>query len=319
MKLNVVGLQSGPTINKKGYEGRIGQLSVQFDLALKEAQDTDLIVFPELMTIPYFCSTNDQSFFELAEPLQGKTFQHFSQKAKTAGVNVIITIFEKEIKVNKTSYYNTAIVISKEGEMIGFYRKTHIPKFSLPTLTTDETLYFDRGTKFPVFTIKGIKVGILICFDRSFPEAARVLALQGAEVIVIPTAAGGEERKGAWLAECQSRARENGLYVIGINKAGKEIVTLGEQEIQSQFFGMSCTFDPNGQEVVPHLNDKPWKNIKVEIDSEKIIECRSKLNFLDFLQIDLYHSHSDELSKVRNYQVNKEETPLFEPKGVTNQ
>ncbi|TCN21145.1 carbon-nitrogen hydrolase family protein [Mesobacillus foraminis] len=284
MKLKVVGLQSGPNIEEKGYHGRIEQLAAQFDKALLEVPDADLIVFPELMTLPYFCKVRDETFFDLAEPLKGETFQFFSEKAKAAGVFAIITIFEKDLEGGKTLYYNTAIVISDEGEMVGYYRKTHIPKLSLATLTTDETLYFSRGLGYPVFEIKGIKVGILICFDRSFPEASRALALQGADLIVIPTAAGGEERKNAWLSECQARARENGLYVMGVNKAGEETINHLGSDIKSQFFGLSCAFGPDGKEVAHNLDSTPWKALHLEVDTVKIAETRRKLSFLDFLQ-----------------------------------
>lgn len=313
MKLKVIGLQSGP--NQKDVN-RIEQLSAQFDEALIAAPDSDLVVFPELMITPYFCKFNDQRFFELAEPINGETFQYFSRKAKAASVYVVITIFEKYEEHTKTEFYNTAIVISNDGTMLGYYRKTHIPKLSLPTLTTDESLYFTRGSEYPVFEMEGFKVGILICFDRSFPEAARALALQGAELIVIPTAASGEERKGAWLSECQARARENGIYVVGVNKAGDELLTNDGQEMESNFFGLSCGFDPNGLAVVPNLDSEPWQFISLEIDHQKIAECRARLNFLEFLQSDIYHVYSDEIHKVRSYSAGKEAVPLFGPKGA---
>ncbi|RFU60448.1 carbon-nitrogen hydrolase family protein [Peribacillus glennii] len=313
MKLKVVGIQSGPYSNKVDYLTRIGQLAAQFDRALEKVPNADLIVFPELMAIPYFCKISDPGFFDFAEPLNGETFQFFSQKAKVAGVYVIITIFEKE---NDSTYYNTAIIISDSGEMVGYYRKTHIPKLSLPTLTTDESIYFARGSNYPIFDVKGFKVGILISFDRSFPEAARALALQGAELIVMPTAAGGEERKNAWLSECQARARENGVYVMGVNKAGEEILKHKDQVVTSRFFGLSCVFDPGGTAVEPSLDSTPWNFISCEIEREIIKECRSRLNFLDFLQGDLYFAYSDELQKIREFKIEKETEPLFGPKGV---
>lgn len=316
MKLKIVGLQSGPYRTGDSYANRIEQLSAHFDLALQNVPDADLIIFPELMTTPYFCKVYDKKFFEFAEPLDGKTFQFFSKKAKDSGVYIIITIFEKCVQNHKISYFNTAILISDSGKMIGFYRKTHIPKISLKTLTTDESFYFERGTQFPVFDIKGIKVGILICFDRSFPEASRALALQGAEAIVIPTAAGGEERKNVWLLECQARARENGLYVVGVNKAGEEVLEDNGREIKSSFFGLSCAFDPSGKEVKNHLDSKPWQFLQLEIDHQKVEKYRSKLNHLNFLQVDLYYAYSQELQKIRNYNLEKETVPLFEPKGV---
>ncbi|MCM3653814.1 carbon-nitrogen hydrolase family protein [Metabacillus litoralis] len=316
MKLNVVGLQSGPNGRNESYHHRIEQLSAQFDKVITSNPHIDLIVFPELMTVPYFCKFNDKRFFELAEPLDGPTFTYFAKKAREANVNIIITIFEKSFSNKASIYYNTAIVISNDGEMIGKYRKTHIPKLSLSTLKTDETIYFSRGTDYPVFDIKGFKIGILICFDRSFPEASRSLALQGADVIIIPTAAAGEERKNVWLSECQARARENGLYVIGVNKAGVE--TLVNQEVMnsSTFFGLSCAFDPSGTEIGGHLGSESWKSLSVEIDKSKINKCRERLNFLDFLQGDLYFVNSEEIQQICNFKMKQETVPLFGPKGA---
>lgn len=316
MKLKVVGLQSGPNQAGGSYSERISELTTQLNEAVEAVPNADLIVFPELVTTPYFCKINDQSFFDLAEPVTGKTFQYFSEKAKAAGVYIILPIFEKDASEGRVEYYNTAVVIGSDGSLVGSYRKTHIPKLCLSTLTTDETLYFKRGTSYPVFEIKGYKVGILICFDRSFPEAARALALQGAELIVIPTAAGGEERKNAWLSECQARARENGLYVVGVNKAGDEVITTQSEEVQSSFFGLSCGFGPDGVAVVPNLDSEPWQMLSLEVDRQKVKECREKLNFLDFLQGDLYSAYSDELQKIRAYSVENETSPLFGPKGV---
>lgn len=313
MKLNVLALQSGHYDLNQSYHSRLEQLSQHFDWAMETHRDVDLVVFPELMMVPYFCQVQDNRYFSLAELADGLTFQYFSMKAKEAGVYIMVTIFEKAYERLDVKYYNTALIISDKGELVGRYRKTHLPQLSLPTLQTDETFYFQRGREFPVFEIKGFKCGVLICFDRAFPEAARALALQGAELILIPAAAAGEGRKVSWLAECQSRARENGLYVIGVNKAGTEILS---EHIQSSFFGLSCGFDPRGEEISVHLDDTPWQEISFSIEKERVRETREQMNLLDFLQGDLYHAIGDELLAVRSYPIKNNVTPLFGPKGV---
>lgn len=311
MTLKIVNLQSGPYETNETKGNRIERLVTQFDKAVLEEPNADLVVFPELMTVPYFCTIKDERFFDLAESLTGETYQLFSEKAKENNKHVVITIFEKK----ETQYFNTAILISDTGEVAGVYRKTHVPTLELPTLTTDEAFYFNRGTEFPVFNVKGYNVGILICFDRSFPEAARALALQGADVIIIPTAAGGTERQSSWLAECASRARENGLYVVGVNKAGEEIIKNDLAERVGGYFGLTCAFDPSGNELL-HLNDQPWQHMSVGINKELIHDTRKKMNFLNFLQNDLYHSYFSELQMIRSFEVPKEISPLFGPKGV---
>ncbi|ALS23610.1 carbon-nitrogen hydrolase family protein [Paenibacillus naphthalenovorans] len=315
MTLQVAGLQIGPYRDGDAYNHRMERLSALFDQALQEGRKPDLIVFPELMTVPYFCTTGSETFFELAEPADGPTFSYFSKKAKENNVHIIATIFEKAQEKDGTRYFNTAIVISNHGELQGYYRKTHIPKLTLPTLTTDETYYFNRGTHFPVFDVNGYKVGILICFDRSFPEAARALALQGADLIVIPTAASGDDRKKAWLAECQSRARENGVFVLGINRAGEErAANVGRSGLK--FFGLTCAFDPMGNSLSDGLDENPWQIMSVTLDPNLIRETRERLNLLNHLQVDVYHAYSKEVQKVRSFPIEREITPLFGPKGV---
>lgn len=315
MTIQVVGLQIGPYQNGESYTDRMERLSALFDQALEGEQKSDLLVFPELMASPYFCTTKNPAFFEMAEPLDGPTYVHFSKKAKEANVHVIVTLFEKIEDHHGTSFYNTAMVISNTGERKGVYRKTHIPHISLPTLTTDESFYFKRGEDYPVFDILGFKVGILICFDRSFPEAARALAVQGAELIVIPTAASGEERKEAWLAECQARARENGVFVLGVNRGGYEKVD-HTNGLNLAYFGLTCAFDPGGKMLGKPLDSEPWQTFQMEVERTLLLEYREKLNVFDHLQVDLYHAAGQEIQIIKSYSIEKEQEPLFGPKGV---
>jgi len=316
MTLKVLGLQNGPYQENSSYEEQINQLSAHFEQVLADSPEVDLVIFPELMTSPYFCMFQDDLFFSLAEPLKGKTYQHFSQKAQNHQVNIVVTIFEKEEYNGETHFYNTALLISDSGELIGHYRKTHIPTLVLPTLSTNEAYYFERGTEFPVFELKGYKIGLLICFDRSFPEAARTLAEQGAELIIIPTAASGEDRKSTWLAECASRAMENGVYVMGVNRAGEESLNLHARSDLS-FFGLSCLYGPSGQEIFT-LDSTPWTHLSVTIEKEAIRQTRSKLNFLNFIQSDLYKTNSNELQAVRKFKLEQEIPPLFRPEGAVS-
>ncbi|MCM3443129.1 carbon-nitrogen hydrolase family protein [Metabacillus halosaccharovorans] len=311
MTLKIIGLQSGPFQDKESRKNRIERLGAQFDKALEDYPEADLFVFPELMSSPYFCTIQEKTLFDYAEPLEGETVSYFVKKSKEAKVTIIVPIAEK---ARENTYYNTAVVIS-DGEVLGTYRKTHIPTLQLASLATDEQYYFDRGTEFPVFQVKGYKIGILICFDRSFPEAARTLANQGADVIIIPTASAGHERKGAWLAECAARARENGVYVLGVNRAGEEILSRENHQSTSTFFGMSCFFGPSGEELIA-MDDQPWKSVGGEVSKMTIKECRQKVNFLSYYKPEIYSPVSKETSIVRTFHVRNETQPLFQPKGA---
>jgi N-carbamoylputrescine amidase len=223
--------------------------------------DPDIVCFSEMMTGPYFCRVYDDEYFNFAESIPGPTTETFAFEARTHGVNVIATAFEE----HEGRYYNTSMLISSEGQLIGKYRKTHIPASTSPLINADEKYYFRPGDSLPVFEMDGLKVGMLICFDRTFPEAFRTLAIKGAEIVFVPVCSWGI-RGDAFQSELQTRAIENQIFVVAVNKAGFEQVE-GEDGGR-EHFGRSCIISPMG-EIEAAIGQEPWGIVAAEIDMEK--------------------------------------------------
>jgi beta-ureidopropionase len=201
-----------------------------------------LICLPELSTTFYFCNGVDYAHFDLAEPIPGPSTHRVAEAAKETGMVVILPIFEK---VAEGEFYNSAAVIGAKGELLGRYRKTMIPSSHRPGVNYIEKFYFRPGNiPYPVFkTPWGIKIGVVICYDRHFPEAFRCLALKGADVIFVPTATGGFTQP-LWELELKAHAFFNLLYTAGVNKVGAEI-----GQVKGPFFGMSMLVNPKGEIV----------------------------------------------------------------------
>lgn len=267
-------------------------ITKQLEKAL-ECHQPGLIVCSELMNVPYFAAVQpvNNLFFQYAETKNGPTVTRFAKFAKEHQVHLIGTYFEVEEINQQKYYYNTAFVCSPTRGVIGQYRKVHLPKVTDATMVTDEKYYFeqfgDGGNEFPIFTLDdGLRVGILICFDRSFPEAWRSLSLQGVDLICVPTATYGY-RKSLYTAELQVRALENNLYVVGVNKASKE--KLDGEKIARVNFGLSCIVDPFG-ELLEQAGEQPWETICATIDLEQIKRSKSRVDFLAERKPTKYHS-----------------------------
>jgi len=208
-KITIAGIQMGP------YPG---SYSANMDKAVEALERAvrlhapQLVCFSEMMTGPYFCRIYNDEYFKFAEPVPGPTTEIMTAQAAKHKINIIATLFEEDDK----KYYNSAILLSPDGEIIGKYRKTHIPKSSSPIINSDEKYYFSPGSELSVFRMNGLKVGILICFDRSFPETFRVLTLKGADIIIVPVCSWGA-RADAFQAELQVRAVENQVFVMAVN------------------------------------------------------------------------------------------------------
>ena len=211
-------------------------------------QHADLVVLPELHLGPYFCQNEDHQHFDLAQPIPGETTDVLSQIAKKLKIVIVSTIFEKRAA---GLYHNTAVVFDKDGSIAGKYRKMHIPDD--PGFY--EKYYFtpgDLGFK-PINTSIG-RLGILICWDQWFPEAARLMALAGAELLIYPTAIGwdpqdteAEQQRqlDAWVTVQRGHAVANGLPVISCNRIGFEQAPDSEKGIQ--FWGNSFITGPQGE------------------------------------------------------------------------
>ncbi len=315
MTLHVVGLQCGPCLPGETLKDRIGTLERAFDKALVDHPGVDLIVFPELMGSPYFCLTQDATIFDRAETLDGETVKRFADRVRAGGVFVLITLFEKWSAPDKrVRYYNSAVLLDPQGQCVGVYRKTHVPTLHLETLTTDEAYYFAPGDALPVFEVRGVSVGVLICFDRSYPEAARTLARQGAKLIVIPAASSGAERGERWVQECAARAMENGIYVLGVNRAGHE-TPVRDQNLA--YFGKSCSCDPTGK-VLQVLDSTPWNALSLTVDCATIERIQQRLPLSKFLREDLYGPCPPQVMCVRRTAVATATVPSFGPRFYTS-
>lgn len=270
-KLKIAGIQMGP------YPGSYAENMQKAVEALGRAvaeHDPDVVCFSEMMTGPYFCRVYDDEYFNFAESIPGPTTETFAAEAKRHGVNIIATAFEED---TDGSYYNTSMLISSDGELLGKYRKTHVPASSSPLMNSDEKYYFKPGGELPVFEMDGITVGMLICFDRTFPEAWRTLVLKGAEIVFVPVCSWGF-RGDAFQTELQTRAMENQIYVVAVNKAGFEQVE-GEDGGR-EHFGRSCIINPMG-EVEASIGPEPWGIVAGTIDPDKRKMLRE--NLIDLL------------------------------------
>ena len=269
-------MSSDPTKNIRNAINKI-------NIAAKKG--AKIICLPELFLTKYFCQVENHKNFNLAEKIPGPSSNLFSTLAKELKIILIISLFEK-----KTSglYHNSCIVINEKGKLLGKYRKMHIPDD--PQFY--EKFYFAPGDLgFKSFKTSKGNLGTLICWDQWFPEAARLTALKGAEIIFYPTAIGwhpkekrefGKSQLDSWLSIQRSHAIANGIYVAAINRVGTE----KQSNKKIEFWGNSVIFDPSGN-VVKKANLK--ENILVcEIDFKKVETSRQHWPFFRDRRIDYY-------------------------------
>ncbi len=237
------------------------QSSLVREAAAKGAQITCL---QELSTGPYFCQTEDPKWFDIAEEVpNGPTTQTMVELAKELEMVLVVPLFEKA----DGFYYNTAVVIDSDGSYLGKYRKNHIPHGP----NFQEKYYFKPGNLgYPVFDTSVGKVGVYICYDRHFPEGARALALNGAELVFIPSATAGRSRK-LWFTEQRGHAIANLYYVGTINRVGVET------EGPNEFYGHSYFCDPYGEILVEAGEDE--EVIIADLDLDSVREARVDLLF----------------------------------------
>jgi len=257
---------------------------------VKEAagKGADAVCLPELFKTPYFCQREDAALFDLAEPVPGPSTEALAKAAKEAGVVVVAPIFEKRAP---GVYHNSAAVIDKSGELLGLYRKMHIPDDPL----FYEKFYFTPGDLgFKSFDTAAGKLGALICWDQWYPEAARLTALRGASVLFYPTAIGwhphekaqhGPAQRSAWQTIQRSHAIANGVYVAVVNRVGHEREKPGDPGLE--FWGSSFLADPFGIVIAEGSTDREEILIG-EIDLARIEEVRRNWPFLRDRRIDAY-------------------------------
>lgn len=226
-KIGVLIIQNGPSqIDKSKNIQRMLDLFHE-GMAKYKPQ---IAIFPELSTTPYFAGRFDPSFFSWAEPIPGPTTQLFAEEAKEHSCYIVLPIFERG-SVNG-EFYNAVTILNpggactkgtllNKGSTVDRYRKCHVPCGML-TAGTDEKIYFRPGQGFVKFSTPIAQLGCLICYDRSFPEAWRALALSGVEIVFVPTASAPKNRKDSFIMELRTAALQNGLFVVACNKGGLE-------------------------------------------------------------------------------------------------
>ncbi len=278
--------------NSDNREDNISRLTTKIrQIADKGAE---LIVLQELHNGLYFCQTEDVNIFDLAETIPGPSTDHFGRLAKELGVVIVLSLFEKRAA---GLYHNTAVVIEKTGEIVGKYRKMHIPDDP----AYYEKFYFTPGDLgfHPIGTSVG-KLGVLVCWDQWYPEAARLMALAGAEVLIYPTAIGWEssdseeEKKrqlNAWITVQRGHAVANGIPVIAVNRVGFE-PDPSNQTGGITFWGNSFVCGPQGEMIYQGSNDMEEMEI-IDIDRTRTENVRRWWPFLRDRRIDNY----DDLNK----------------------
>ena len=230
-------------------------------------QGVQILCLQEIFTTPYFCPGQDAKWYASAETIPGPTIERMQQYAKKYQMVMVIPIFEKE---RAGMLYNTAAVIDADGKYMGKYRKTHIPH----TSGFWEKFFFRPGNLgYPVFETAYAKVGVYICYDRHFPEGARALGLNGAEIVYNPSATVKGLSQYLWKLEQPAHAVANGYFMGCINRVGIEKPwNLGE------FYGSSYFVDPRGQIVAIASEDNDELLVTV-IDLEMIEEVRATWQF----------------------------------------
>lgn len=256
------------------------------DLAKRGAQ---LIILQELHNSLYFCQTEDVDNFDLAEPIPGPSTDLYGELAARYKVVIVTSLFERRAA---GLYHNTAVVLDKDGTIAGKYRKMHIPDDP----AYYEKFYFTPGDLgfHPINTSIG-KLGVLVCWDQWYPEAARLMALQGAELLIYPTAIGyaandndeeQQRQRRAWQTVQRGHAVANGLPVIAVNRVGYEPDPSGATQ-GIMFWGSSFVAGPQG-EILYEASENEEESIVIDIDLERSENVRRWWPFLRDRRIDYY-------------------------------
>ena len=255
-------------------------------LKIREAatKGAQIICLQELFTSLYFCDVEDYDNFKLAEPIPGPTTDALKPIAKELGVVIIASLFEKRAQ---GIYHNTTAVIDADGEYLDKYRKMHIP---------DDPAYFEKfyftpgDMGYKVFKTRFATIGVLICWDQWYPEAARITSLMGAEILFYPTAIGwatsqddetNKEQYNAWQTIQRSHAIANGVHVVSVNRVGFE------QEGRMKFWGGSFIANPFGSLIAQASHDKE-EVLVYELELDTTDRYRTHWPFMRDRRIDSY-------------------------------
>ena len=259
------------------------------EIVAATAEGAELVVLQELHNTPYFCQTENTELFNLAEPIPGPSTEFYSQVARECGVVLVTSLFERRAA---GLYHNTAVVFEKDGSIAGKYRKMHIPDDP----AYYEKFYFtpgDLGFE-PIQTSVG-KLGVLVCWDQWYPEAARLMALAGADLLIYPTAIGWEStdtpeekarQREAWITVQRGHAVANGLPVVSVNRVGHEPDPSGATN-GILFWGSSFVAGPQGEFLYQSPSDSTDRKV-VDVDMQRSENVRRWWPFLRDRRIENY-------------------------------
>ena len=251
----------------------------------------DFVVYPELATTMYFAGTSDPSWQDQAETIPGPATAVFSRSAAEYGVNIVLPIYERGPKSGE--FFNSAVFLDRKGQIIpghlpdgstvSCYRKTHIPSSFASRPVGNEKFFFRPGPGLPTFKTDVATVGCLICYDRSFPEAWKVLSLSGAEIIFVPNASAPKRRAQTFLTELQTAAIQNGVFVVAVNKGGFEVL-----DDERLFFGTSAVIDPDSNILAQCPAREGPVLLRAEVDLADKVEYNRKYHYLRDRRPELY-------------------------------
>ena len=259
------------------------------EIVAAAGEGAELVVLQELHNTPYFCQTENTELFNLAEPIPGPSTEFYSQVAAECGIVLVTSLFERRAA---GLYHNTAVVFEKDGSIAGKYRKMHIPDDP----AYYEKFYFtpgDLGFE-PIETSVG-KLGVLVCWDQWYPEAARLMALAGADLLIYPTAIGWEStdtdeekarQREAWITVQRGHAVANGLPVVSVNRVGHEPDPSGVTN-GILFWGSSFVAGPQGEFLYQSPSDATDRKV-IDVDMQRSENVRRWWPFLRDRRIENY-------------------------------
>jgi N-carbamoylputrescine amidase len=265
------------------------KVKLRAEIVAAAAEGAELVVLQELHNTPYFCQTENTELFNLAEPIPGPSTDFYSQVAAECGVVLVTSLFERRAA---GLYHNTAVVFDKDGSIAGKYRKMHIPDDP----AYYEKFYFtpgDLGFE-PIETSVG-KLGVLVCWDQWYPEAARLMALAGADLLIYPTAIGWEStdtddekarQREAWITVQRGHAVANGLPVVSVNRVGHEPDPSGATN-GILFWGSSFVAGPQGEFLYQSPSDATDRKV-IDVDMRRSENVRRWWPFLRDRRIENY-------------------------------
>ncbi len=241
----------------------------------------EVVCLQEMFNTQYFCATHDPGYYEVPEPIPGPTVSRMMEVAREEGVVVVAPVAEVE---RPGVFYNSAAVIDSDGTLVGKYRKNHIPH----TENFWEKYYFRPGNLgFPVFRTAVGVIGVFIDYDRHFPESARILALQGAEILFNPCATVADLSKYLWFLEQRADAVANGVFIGCVNRVGKE------ERHPGVFYGSSYFCDPYGEILAQGSEDRD-EVVVADLDLKKVWDVRNTWQFFRDRRPNIYRLITEE-------------------------